>query len=143
MPRVTGSCGSVPGSQYFGIEGQRPRFALAGADRVVGMHRKPVDARSIKTGNVDVGNNRPRQNTAKCLRQPNRLAADRGKIEMTVKTARRLVAIDDVEKLLLAGKGLKRCRKIVHQSTSVIASAWVTRIHTPRLDYAMDLLVRK
>src|SRR5215472_4040009 len=76
---------------------------------------------SVCGGDVDASSNRLRQDTAKCLRQPDRFAAEREKIEVTVKTAMRLVAIDDVEELLLLRQSLKGFRNIIHWMTSVTA----------------------
>src|SRR5580704_423980 len=65
--RGTGCNGKLrhrAGGEDLSVQRQRFRCALAGADRIVGTHSEPVDAGSIETGNVDIGDNRTRQYAA-------------------------------------------------------------------------------
>ena len=124
--RGTGCNGKLrhrAGGEDLSVQRQRFRCALAGADRIVGTHSEPVDAGSIETGNVDIGDNRTRQYAAERLRQRRGLGAERAQLEVPVKPRRGRVAVDDVEKLLLASEAPQSRRDVVHGCNPAVASA--------------------
>jgi len=84
------------GGEDLAVQRQRFRCAFGGAYRIGGAHREPVDAGSIETGNVDIGDNRTRQYAAERLRQRHVHGAERAQLEMPVKPRRGRVAVDDV-----------------------------------------------
>jgi MFS family permease len=111
------------GSEDLAVQGQSFRCTFGGAHRIVGTHREPVDAGSIEPGNVDIGDNRTRQYAGGRLRQRHGLGAERVQIEKPVKPRRSGVAVDDVEKLLLASEAPQSGLNLVHGSNSAVALA--------------------
>ena len=102
-----------PRGEDFGVQGQPAGHALAGAKCVVGADREAVDTGAVEAGDIDIGDDPARQNAAKRLRKRDKFAPERAQIQMAVKRAVRLVAIDNFEKLFLlcqAAEGRRRYR---------------------------------
>ena len=117
--RLDGEVGCHAGGQDFRVQREDFGRSLAGADGVVGAHGKAVDTGAVEPRRVDFGDDRARQHPAQCLRQRHGLAAERLQPQMAVKPRHRLVAADDVEKLLLPRQAAQRRPDVVHRRRTV------------------------
>ncbi len=112
--RFDGEKRHFSGRQDFGPQGQAPRYALAGTERVVGAHREAVDTGAVEARNVDFGDDPARYDPRQRLRQRHGLAAERPHFEMAAEAALGLVAIEDFKELLLTRQAAQGCGDVVH-----------------------------
>src|SRR5690606_20444637 len=100
----------------LGIEAERLRGALAGADGVARAHREAVDIGAVEIGHVDAGHHRLRQHSPKGLGQGRLLAAQGAQVEVAMEAGDGLVAVDHLQELLLAGEAAEGGFDVRHWS---------------------------
>jgi hypothetical protein len=91
------------GREDLGVEPQGAGLVIAGTKSVLRPDREAVDVRAIEARHVDRRDHVLGEHPAAGLRERHALLAERCQRQMAMEAGDRLVAVDDLEELLLPG----------------------------------------
>ena len=118
VPGATGRPGSTPGVRTSALSTQAARLGVAGARGVERPHREAVDVRAVEAGHVDRRDDVVGEHAAAGLAKRHALLAKRRQRQVAMEAGDRLVAVDDLEELLLARRapgGRQQPAAVIHR----------------------------